>query len=490
MADKGILHSQNPRKFHKGEVTEKSTKAHMEVDIRKLITTPSGIYFRERIEEAGLTPRLGDDNWFVNRSYYKSFRDSLEIKEDNKLYCNISPTNEFLINREFIARMTGLSCNPHVSSATMREYFTAEVVSNNPIVKNRIKTELADQVAPYLVPEEHVDQAASAIKTVALQENQALVAKWFTLNFLGLEGRHIVVGRTAYFLKHLSDGDLISRGWCPCRAILAQFRHLAEKKDGMNLPCLGSKIWAQLKKLKNRRSDFPVREPPKPFIFVNSHITGYWFGERLEGENAPMCLKDDLRAWSDLKERVGLDHLGGGYIHAPRKLNNVRVEPVVEEEHPHVECAAGLNMDIDQATEQEPPQIPQEVTREARTQQVYHRRRKRTQEEHAADAPPHYDAPASFTPYVIPNIPNAPYCFPPLPGAQAPTAGYFYPDYVQNLAADPYSAGVASLRMHSMQLQMLNNLHLHFQTGFRFPPDEAGSSGSAPPPPPQDSDDE
>lgn len=52
---------EGPR-YTKGHHTHKSLKAHWEINFRCLVDGLSGVYFREKIVQARLEPRLGGDD--------------------------------------------------------------------------------------------------------------------------------------------------------------------------------------------------------------------------------------------------------------------------------------------------------------------------------------------------------------------------------------------------------------------------------------------
>ena len=121
------------------------------------------------------------------------------------------------------------------------------------------------------------------------------MVKWFTANFLGIENKHRLTGKAAWFLKHLSDGDLIQLGWCPCATILYSFHH-ALHKGAVPLPCLMSHIWATMKNIIPSKPEYKCKSPVKTFDFLKCEIPGYWMGAPVMGENAPRALFRDIPA--------------------------------------------------------------------------------------------------------------------------------------------------------------------------------------------------
>ena len=124
------------------------------------------------------------------------------------------------------------------------------------------------------------------------------MAKWFTANFLGLENMHRLTGKAAWFLKHLSDGDLLQIGWCPCDAILSSLHHVSHKGT-IPLPCLLSQIWAVAKNKNLAGAEYKSKTPTKKFDFMKCDIPGYWMGVQIMGENAPRALMRDIPAWRE-----------------------------------------------------------------------------------------------------------------------------------------------------------------------------------------------
>ena len=61
--------------FSKGQ--PKHLRRVMEMDARESFLSPSGVFFRDRITEAGLTPRLGNPDWFYTREKVELVRKGL-----------------------------------------------------------------------------------------------------------------------------------------------------------------------------------------------------------------------------------------------------------------------------------------------------------------------------------------------------------------------------------------------------------------------------
>lgn len=423
------------------------------MDARDAFESPTGIFFRDRIAEAGLTPRLGNPNWFYNREKVEKVRKGLEwdrTKSTPVFKLKLPGARAKVIDRAYISRLTGLAMNPAYSRDTMIAYSNADLYTSG---SRAGPTQLTLDIAPYADANHHYVPLSGIIKTVALQENQLLVAKWYTANFLGLESRHLVNGRCAWFLKHLSDGDLLSSGWCPCQAICMALQHMEMRKtDGWNLPCLCSAIYNDVTGTTTSVSDDPVCGPQRAFIFFRSDIPGYWTGARVVGEHAPRYFGKDLELWRQWHSQHGLENLGGGFRYDLPKLE--------------------LSDDAPAEVEMMEPGGDDGVNTQPRGRRrtaAGHRRTRVDRDAHATVPPPHAEGSQPFTPYVFTPPPGGPASLPDISSvARIPTAGYFYPEYIENVSSDP---GIrALLHMNSMQLRLANNSHRLRQTGFRFTP--------------------
>lgn len=424
--------------------------------------------------DAGLAPRFGADDWFFKKSFFESFKKALYIDDDtNQVRIKITPTRDHIVNRQWIAEMTGLTPNPNADNSVMREYANAAMFTES---EDRSKTisPLANSIAPYRDDATHLLPKQNVIRTSALQENQSFVAKWFTANFLGLENRHMVTGRAAWFLHELDNGTLLSRGWCPCLAIKQALRHLASRTDGYNLPMLCCKMWASLKGLRNHQSEYPFKGPTRKFDFFKTDIPGFWFGQRITGENAPKSLGQNYDLWRAWKVAHGEENVGGGFAYDSTGKLSIPNENEAEEEGANLHAGQTTHMDVEFAQEDTHRQGHESTHEEAQrggqtagfssySRGTWHRR---TREQPDGSVP--------FIPYVFIPYPGAPDSLP-FPVDPIPTSGYFYPEYISQYAQDP--AMSIMLRMQSMQLQMSNNICRHLQTGFRFPDD------TSPPPP-------
>ena len=248
MSDVEDLFTHHPA-HPKGGLSDKSLKQHMEFDVNPLLHSPSGMFFRERIIEAGLVLRLGSNRMVCKKEYVRAFKDHVKL-ENGVLVLRLSKNRVQPLSREFIGQVTGLLPNPNYQMGIMEQYEDARLFST-PL---REPTSLLFEVAPY----HHVSHRKpnlNVLQTSGLQENQVLIAKWFTTNFLGLENRHNLSGKAAWFLKHLSDGDLLRVGWCPCAAIVSSLHH-ARHKGGVPLSCLLTFIWARVRRLDLNNPDF------------------------------------------------------------------------------------------------------------------------------------------------------------------------------------------------------------------------------------------
>ena len=131
----------------------------------------------------------------------------MKLNNDRSLELRVSKNRVQPLTRQFIGEITGLVPNPNYAMGIMEEYEEAKIFSH-PL---RDPTPLLLEVAPYH-HESHRIKNFNVLNTAGLQENQVLVVKWFTANFLGLENGHRMTGKAAWFLKNLSDGDLLEIG--------------------------------------------------------------------------------------------------------------------------------------------------------------------------------------------------------------------------------------------------------------------------------------
>ena len=277
------------------------------------------------------------------------------------------------------------------------------------------------------------------------------MAKWFTANFLGIENKHRLTGKAAWFLKHLSDGDLLQIGWCPCATILSSLFH-ALHKGAIPLPCLLSHIWVTAKNRNTSKGEFKVKNIVKTFDFLKCDIPGYWTGARILEENAPRALLRDIPSWIAWRDRFGVDALGGGWrFDSQQRLTIVDVDG---DEQPADVAVGGDDAHMEEAI----PDIHPEVAQEAQGMRTYQRRRNR--EERDAD---------------VPGVdPLLPYIYPPFAGPYPnplelnplPSAAYFDPGYMRQSGSSPYESRM--LEMQSMQLQVLNTYGRHLQSGVIF----------------------
>lgn len=176
--------------YTKGHQTHKSIKTHLEYDFQGLMNGPSGVFFRERIAQARLTPRLGGDDWWFDPELVDLFKHYITYnKRTGDLVLQVGP-RKVQINADYISRITGLQRNPRYNDSTMNLFSTLALYN----VSNRVEKIVLD-FAPYHHPT-HLRINQNRIRTKGLQENQSLVAKWFIMNFLGTQLYHLADCRT------------------------------------------------------------------------------------------------------------------------------------------------------------------------------------------------------------------------------------------------------------------------------------------------------
>lgn len=298
--------------YTKGHNTTKSLKAHMELDYRRLIDGPSGVFFKEKIITAGLGPRLGGDDWWYEPGFVSLFKQNISHnKKTGAFILKVGP-RKVAINADYISRLTGLRRNPSYKDYVMERYSNLGLFTDSKILAPMVHT-----VAPY-IHADHWRPVQNAFKTKGLQENQSLVAKWFTTNFLGIQTRHLVDSRTAWFLRQLSEDTLLVKGWCPCVAILHSL-HSAVKTGAYPLPFLMTKIWAHENGIRKENVAAVDLSPPERLSeFMKVDIPGFWTGKPITDEATRPRALMTFDAWVEWKSVHGPANIGGGWMYDNR----------------------------------------------------------------------------------------------------------------------------------------------------------------------------
>lgn len=430
-----------------------SITRHFEMDLRKLFSKHSGMWFADILREKHWDLRFGHPDWFFRLELVNKFRRTATFGENYiVLPLTVNPDGATrVIDRQYISRMTKIPLNPLFNLADHRQMDAFEIME----VDENLDYPRLRAIAPYMDKDIHVSKSEKGLKAIGLQENVCLVAKWFSQNVLGTSKLNILKGHCCWFLDCLMY-NRFPPGWCICQTMVDALIKYRFEKD-MPLPFLVTAIMVKEFKLKRLPSDNP-QLTSKAGILLKTNIPGMWTGSVVTDValRPRVCLTSD--DWNSWVFQFGRNTLtGGGRFHG----KNAKVIPP----------GVGLNLDEETGAQQ------MDVDAGATTSRGQGSSIPPPQTQAASSPPLPSTGPLSYAPYTYDAYPGPlpPYSSP----AFIPTAAFFDGDYGSQIPHEDLLR--ANWSSSCVTNRLLDGLHQFWQTGMRLDPHPQATTDIPPP---------